>query len=718
MALILTPEQQQAGSAVLGGPAAGAPAAVPGFEAPGVPAAGPAPAMPGALPLGGRETGGMDALALTPPPRLGGVSEGFAAQIGRASEKLGIPLKADGSPVPGGWARSLVGAAQASLAGVGAIGQVPAGAGALYGIGKVMGAQQAHADEMRQEAAKQKQQDFENDMKVKEFKQKEELQHSDTLLRQIQIHSALRDADHADQEAELARSKPWHDSMMAAGAKDIEGATDLTSSEIQAVAKQHGSPDDPNGIKWLESQNRRQTGFRDVVGRDGDPIPKLDDKGNPTGVMQREPTFTLMTWGDPEKLTQAQVDQANKYRMTGFKVGDILKPMDARAFDVQIGLEVQKERVMLDAAVAAGTDEEKLAEFKDKAGLREAGKLFLPWMIDAKNDPNLALSNMKAASEEIGANGQPTEHAVEVKKQYDQVVQGLGQKIVDKDIDTFQKEQIEKIKADTAAAVKKLAGPQGDTSLSGEAYLNSIPDHAHRALIKLVDNNQFPVQRWDYMFARGSSLPDEISLYDPNFNGLKAKEAPDMYKDFISGPASKALNAGGTAMESLDRLATLATPRALIPTSSHHKEYEDQLVTTATEVQKFLIGGAGQPTEGQVKDMENALRSNTPWGMQAAIKQQAKATLDKLGNYQQQWANGLPNPRWNTPMPTLRSEVIAIGERLAGEKVRTQPSATPSAPTISPKTIVLTDGAHQYNFQSQEQADAAMKKYPQLKGAQ
>lgn len=42
----------------------------------------------------------------------------FAEKLAQAADKLGIPTKPDGTPVPGGWARTLVGAAQHALSGV------------------------------------------------------------------------------------------------------------------------------------------------------------------------------------------------------------------------------------------------------------------------------------------------------------------------------------------------------------------------------------------------------------------------------------------------------------------------------------------------------------------------------------------------------------------------------------------------------------------------
>src|SRR5271155_690967 len=127
--LTLTPDLQAAE-----GNLAPAPAVQPIAVA--TPAAAPAPVAAGQAALGSTDADAADAalqMRLTQP-----APNSFGAKLGAALDKPenAIPLTAAGKPVPGGWARSLVGAAQGVLANFGDIPdtKAPVGAGFISGI--------------------------------------------------------------------------------------------------------------------------------------------------------------------------------------------------------------------------------------------------------------------------------------------------------------------------------------------------------------------------------------------------------------------------------------------------------------------------------------------------------------------------------------------------------------------------------------------------------
>src|ERR1700685_3586200 len=132
------------------------------------PSASAAPA--GALPM---TAGGTDALSSLAPPvaQSTGVSESPQDQLRRQAMQNSDQIIANASNpnAPGAIMRAIVGGMQGALAGVGNIGKVPEGAGALYGVGKVMQARQEAQRQAKQDAAASQQQKFENDYKTQEL---------------------------------------------------------------------------------------------------------------------------------------------------------------------------------------------------------------------------------------------------------------------------------------------------------------------------------------------------------------------------------------------------------------------------------------------------------------------------------------------------------------------------------------------------------------------
>lgn len=140
--------------ATLAGTAASSAAPAPAAATP--PASVDNAPAPGDDALGGNELGGQ-----VPTYR-----SDFANKLARALDQPAnqVPLKANGKPVPGGWAKSLIGAAQGVLAGVQDVSTSKAlpGQGALSGFAEAAQNRQARIAEQQKQAALQKQKDAEN----------------------------------------------------------------------------------------------------------------------------------------------------------------------------------------------------------------------------------------------------------------------------------------------------------------------------------------------------------------------------------------------------------------------------------------------------------------------------------------------------------------------------------------------------------------------------
>jgi len=189
MALVLTPEQQanqQQMTAANQGSAPGAGTlAGPGGTPPA--AAAPDTAAPDA---GQGALGAPD--STQEPVNASNPKSLFAQKLGRALDKPenSIPLQANGKPQPGGWAKSLLGAAQGVLSGLGDApqGKAPVGGGILSGItGTIANRNQrlAAQKEQAQKAQHENAEDQRAQEKQDDAHQKAQLDNTEANLRMI-----------------------------------------------------------------------------------------------------------------------------------------------------------------------------------------------------------------------------------------------------------------------------------------------------------------------------------------------------------------------------------------------------------------------------------------------------------------------------------------------------------------------------------------------------
>jgi hypothetical protein len=241
-----------------------------------------------------------------PEPKLS-----FGEQMAREADKLSFnaPTNPDGTPVPGTFSRMLVGAAMRTLGGASkiaegvgaslgdaAIGKVPAGAGALYGINQTMANRNARL-------AAQKQQQKDNDMKDKEFalrsgvaqaqmdSAKAELAHTNaqTVFEQMQIHQL--------------GEKAINDSV----AQGKQAVAAMRSAHIQGTVAQEGLDSDQLAamIKSGAVDPTRQTVF---------PTDRRPAGENEDGTQKYRTTYSVVNPPPRVKLTQDDADFLAKWR--------------------------------------------------------------------------------------------------------------------------------------------------------------------------------------------------------------------------------------------------------------------------------------------------------------------------------------------------------------------------------------------------------------------
>jgi len=492
---------------------------------------------------------------LGPAPPKGGISESPADQLRRQMAKNADSLISSASDpsAPGAWARAIMGGAQSALAGVSNIGTVPKGGGALYGVGKVMQANQEAQRQKAQDAERQKQQQFDNDYKIQEQKDREQSQNAAGLLNDIAVQKALRSSTtEAQDEMYNKIYSPWKKAEQDSGAQVIrEGMTD---KDLQELAQNHKAADDPNGTHWLAAQLRHQDGWQDVTDANGNVQQQLDPKtGKPNGLPMRQATYSLMTYGDPLTVTPEIAAQAEKYGLPKVTEGTKLQPQDAALLKSQIGKAVVDEHAADVLALDSGMTKEKLEELQQKADYRSSGAAFAPWLNDAKGDAGLALENMRLHSQEVGPDGQPTPMAQQAKKQYDTVLGGMGPEIIKGTMTRFDKEEEERVKDNLKQSGSKDKA-LGNPELSGQNYLDSIQDAGERAMVQELGTGRMDVGRMEYLIARTPRVAQELALAYPDLDKGKIGAYIDASKKFASGQIANQINAAGTGMAHLSAL--------------------------------------------------------------------------------------------------------------------------------------------------------------------
>jgi|SRR5579884_3992654 hypothetical protein len=188
--------------------------------------------------------------------------------------------------------------------------------------------------------------------------------------------------------------------------------------------------------------------------------------------------------------------------------------------------------------------------------------------------------------------------------------------------------------------------PGGDPSLSGEAYLRSL-DPPERAIVQEIGTGRAAPDRIAYILARNPKLTGELALAFPDLDTSKLMSYVSTYKDFTSGPASVAINAGNTALLHLKELRDLNTDKSRIPGTSDYQKYQNKLDTISSELARFYGNNTVEGIAGYRKTL------GATFNRDAAIVTQAQSMGDKLDAYENQWKNAAPSAAYQAPLPGI-----------------------------------------------------------------
>lgn len=624
---------------------------------------------------------------------------------------------------PGTWAKSLVGGALSALGGVtSSLGDVAhandnyrPGQGGLSGIANVMAARN-----QRQAQQTEQQSKLETEKALR----------AETFARTLQINKMIQRQDEQDRQAAFDRTSKNFDTF-----RDTHDTKEnLTKKDIDEMAKQYITKDDPTGLTGLSNAYHiGQTREDMVYGADGEP--QIDPKTKKPIINQ---IFTAQAYatkpGAQTDIPLSKEDSADLKRIGVNLPPD--SPIDSTRLQNLLG-----KVGSLDAA-HAGLDRDKqtraTAEQKEQAdklmnndeqlkGYASQGYFGLergqhvteatingrPADVDAKgnvihpavpglqdqiaqkqaanpNDPSIKpLQDQLQKMQDLDANINKVRDAYYTKDDVDKLEQKREAEVEKKrQVDETERQRAETERHDRAeeankaqeVQMKKLnekANFKGDpTATTPEAFLNSLDPDA-RAAVQLVGTGRAPLSRPDYILARNPDFLNAVAKAYPDFDMSKVKSYQDAYKDFTSGKTADSLQHGSIAIGHLQRLKQINDENPIAvhnPATAAYKEYNNLLDTVAGE----LIAFYHEPSTNESR----AAKKSTLGGLvnrDAAIQEQAKAMAVKLDSFKTRWNNAAPSAAYQAQMPDITPQAKAAIQTLLGGQQQ-----QPAAPKANP----------------------------------
>lgn len=676
----LTPELAAAASPLAVQPTAPDVGAQPGQNA----LAGPSAALP---------LSSASPAASPPPLSTPDFAPGtFQAKLKAAADQLGIP------PGPGGWAKSLVGAAQSALGGVqdaladastAAKGALP-GEGGLAAIGRIRAAE----TQRKQEAQK---------FQTQEDKDRASIAHENTqtLYQQALLHKLGDEQNHEDignGQAAIANFTTHLSENGLAPAPII--AKDVTEAQLQQAIQNQNLDPSYNHI-WPSGSFQPfdpKTG-KPMLDKDGQPMLQktFTVLGNvPEVVLNKENTKLIN-----DNVAGIHFDEKGGQRLSGAQAGSLIQQAmnhqavvrkiesDQEAADVT-KMTLDQKKAQLQAVNNLGPDFGRVLANAD--GDIEAATKFLTGQHMIKGvDPNTGKPAMvpDPASQQM---------AKDHPNAYKDIMDAFGGAVEYAKIIDTQSKQAEQLRHDRAKEVedaqkeaeKKAAADEykGDENAEGGAFLESLQPN-ERKLVESIGTGHVNIDQMSRLLQKNSNLVTAIVKAYPDFDSAKAKEYPAVVKDFTSGKTSAALTAGGTALKHLKRLYDVSGPAGFIMGTTDYADRQKTIDQVASEVARFNAAG-GEPGQGSIADIKNSL--STIIRPKEGIKQLTRLLSDNLQTYQNKWDQGAPSDVYRRPMPKVDQEAKdSAGYILSDGKVsgtQKAPLKTTAEPNIPHEVIV------------------------------
>jgi hypothetical protein len=542
----------------------------------------------------------------------------FAQQVGQGANDLAEQQGPQQASKPGAWARTLVGAVQSALAGFGAGGRVPPGAGALYGVGAAARQAQERTDKLQQQQVENQQK--QQQMGREEAIARATIAHENAATAQEQMLTSQLSQNYRQKNIEMGNAAlgPY----VKAGAGVIQ--QDLDSDEVQALISSKKL--DPT------QQHAFATGQKPILDSSGKPM--VDAAGNP----EFRPTYTVV--GD---VPQVELDDATSKLIsenTPYKL-----PVGSKMSGLVYGTLVAQ-------AQAAQTAQEAVNQARRESGLKDDEltqqegwtKMLPAWgsaLSKSGNDPLKALHYMETNPQ--------------MKQQFPDAATTVEAHYTPKVLEDARKDRVEEAqkqeelnqKAQEDAAKDEWTGSA--TAKNPQEFLGSLKPE-QQALLDDIHSGRIVPERIGYLITRNPQLLEAVAAAYPDIDTSKLQNYPKLYQDFTSGKDSQQIKAIATAFEHLNELDSLNTMASRIPGSDANRRLNDKLTTVSSE----LAGAYGENTEQQIKQIRADLGS--PFNRKAAIQEQAKSLSDRYSNIEQQWKEGAPSAVYEAQMPQISAQ--------------------------------------------------------------
>lgn len=204
-------------------------------------------------------------------------------------------------------------------------------------------------------------------------------------------------------------------------------------------------------------------------------------------------------------------------------------------------------------------------------------------------------------------------------------------------------------------ADKEGAGLPGDPSLTGGAYLATLPAQM-QAAVKAVSEGRAAAPRPGTR--NGEALLNAVTQYDPTFDAANSTSRIKTRVDFTSGKSAQAVNALNTAMGHLLHLDDQAhdlgnfetAPGWLNPIYNYAREkggntalpaFDQTKQAAASEMRKVFAGAAGG-SQAELDAWEAQLSSSKSYPqLHSVIKNGVELMGSRLGALQDQYATGM-----------------------------------------------------------------------------
>ncbi len=629
---------------------------------------------------------GLDVLSQAPQTmdqQMPGMqSMGQPDQIPPYKPAPATPVSPEARPGSFGWklANTLKGFT-AAMGDAGAVGQVPEGAGALYGVQKTLQAsaqrqkeEQTHKEVLEQQARENSREDWR--MMANVAQANSQMRHEQALTWQLGTEQMDKSITAGSQMAEQWSSLPKAQSQVL--------GENLTAGEINNLMQQKG----PDGKPKLDPT--KSTAFptgKKYVGE--------DSQGRPQYAL----TYSIMSIPAEYKLTPADkswVDVVNK--IPGgqhFNAGD--DKTDGDRMPGYVANSLYKQAQTIEAQTAARNQLAADQQFENEYVNFDTTGQWAKYLSAQKGDIQSAVDHFIA----------DWRKDPKLQQQYPQLLKDIQRSYATKADPTgttgytnVLKEQARQKEDDRreterethdanmeriTEANKKLAEAaknkyEGDPDLLAQyeasndpkdkaAYKASFPAN-EMSVIDAVGTGRAGQVQMAYLMRSptGSNLADAVNFFYPNFDNSKVGGYAEALKSATAGKDNIRLRSAGIASKHLWQLYQGTTLGALLPGSEGLHEKETIYNQLATELAAFNAQ-SNAPGQKEIEDAKQTLggKFSATWNAKASLRKVASLMVDGLTEYKQRWKNAAPSPAYEAKYPDMSPEAYASLELVAND---------------------------------------------------